>query len=61
MSPQPERFEGDTWVWNADPSSNVKWRYTEKVLSPTVYNIKFEMSRDGTTWSTVMEGKATKQ
>jgi hypothetical protein len=39
----------------------MKWRYIETILSPTSYTIKFEMSQDGNTWSTVMDGKATKQ
>jgi len=31
------------------------------VLSATAYNFKFEMSPDGATWSTVLEGKDTKK
>ena len=38
-----------------------KGRFTEKILSPTAYNFKFEMSMDGTTWTTVMDGKVTKK
>jgi hypothetical protein len=55
--------EGDTWTWNSDPntSNGMKWRFTEKILSPTSYSIKFEMAPDGANWATVMEGKATKQ
>ena len=57
-------FQGDTWTWNSDPGSapgNTRWRYTQKIISPTTYTIKFEMQPEGGTWSTVMEGKATKQ
>jgi hypothetical protein len=55
--------DGKTWVWYAAPGdlSPMKWRFTETILSPSSYAIKFEMSQDGTTWSSVMEGKATKQ
>jgi len=34
---------------------------TIKVLSPTSYSMKFEISMDGTTWTTFMDGKATKK
>lgn len=38
----------------------MKGRFTMKVLSPTSYSFKYEMSQDGTTWNTVMDGKSTK-
>ena len=38
-------------------SQSIKGRLTIKVLSATAYNFKFEMSPDGTTWNTVLEGK----
>ncbi len=56
--------EGDTWSWNSDQTTSaggMRWRYTQKMLSPTTYAIKFEMTLNGSTWSTAMEGKATKQ
>jgi Protein of unknown function (DUF1579) len=56
--------DGDTWTWNSDENFGgqpMKSRYTMKVLSPTVYSYKFEVSKDGTQWSTVMDGKATKK
>lgn len=55
--------EGDTWTWNSEQTTmpGGKWRYTQKVLSPTSFSIKFEISPDGSTWSTAMEGKSTKQ
>jgi hypothetical protein len=31
-----------------------------KMTSATSYNFTFDMSQDGTKWSTVMDGKATK-
>lgn len=55
--------DGDTWTWAADEKmggTTVKGRYTMKVLSPTAYSFKFEMSQDGTSWTTVMDGKSTK-
>ena len=57
-------LDGDTWTWISDDSVGsqpFKGRYTMKVFSPTSYAYKYEMSKDGTTWTTVMEGKATKQ
>jgi hypothetical protein len=32
-----------------------------KILSPTSFSMKFEVSMDGTTWNTFMEGRATKK
>ena len=56
--------DGDTWTWTSDEHMNgmtFKGRYTMKVLSPNSYNMKFELSQDGTNWMTGMEGKATKK
>lgn len=56
--------DGDTWTWTSDENMGgqpMKGRYTMKVLSPTAYNFKFELSKDGTEWATVMDGKATKK
>lgn len=56
--------DGKNWSWNSAGDMGGqpgKWRYSETILSPTCYSVKFEMSRDGSNWSTVMEGKATKQ
>jgi len=55
---------GDTWTWNGEEKmgdQSFKGRYTMKVLSPTSYSFTFAMSPDGTTWTTAMEGKATKK
>lgn len=57
-------LEGDTWTWTSDEHMNgmtMKGRYTMKVLSPTSYTMKYELSQDGTNWMTAMEGKATKK
>jgi hypothetical protein len=56
--------DGDTWTWQSETrmgSQSIKGRLTIKVLSATVYNFKFEMSPDGITWNTVLEGKDTKK
>jgi hypothetical protein len=55
--------DGKTWTWYPAPgdSSPMKWRFTETILSPSSYAMKFDVSQDGTTWSSAMEGKATKQ
>jgi hypothetical protein len=55
---------GDTWTWTSDEhvgGMTMKGRFTMKVLSPTSYTMKFELSPDGTKWATAMEGTATKK
>jgi len=55
---------GDTWTWNSEEkmgAQTVKARFVVKVVSATSYNFNFDMSQDGTTWNTVMDGTATKQ
>ena len=54
----------DTWTWTSDEkmgSMTMKGRFTMKVTSPTSYDFSYEMSQDGTKWTTVMDGKATKK
>jgi hypothetical protein len=54
----------DTWTWQSETrmgAQSMKGRLIIKVLSATAYNFKFEMSPDGTTWTTALEGKATKK
>lgn len=56
--------DGDTWTWVGDQkmgNQTIKGRFTMKVLSPTAYSFKYEMSPDGTAWNTVMDGKSTKE
>jgi len=56
-------MDGDTWTYTSDEHFGgqlMKGRYSMKVLSPTSYNFKFEISQDGSNWTTVMDGKATK-
>ena len=55
---------GDTWTWNSSQNyggQDIKQKMTIKVLSPTSYSLKFEISIDGTNWMPFMEGKATKK
>ena len=57
-------IDGDTWTWLSDEHFGgmaFKGRMTMKVLSPTSYTMKFELSQDGASWFTAMEGKATKK
>ena len=56
--------EGDTWTWTNEEKMNgqtMRGRFSAKILSPTSYTFKFEMSQDGANWMSVMEGTATKQ
>jgi len=56
--------DGDTWTWTSDEhmgGQTMKGRFTMKVLSPTSYSMKYELSQDSTNWMTGMEGKATKK
>ena len=55
---------GDTWNWTSDENmggQTFKGRYTMKVMSPTAYSFKYEVSQDGANWTTVMDGKSTKK
>lgn len=56
-------LDDDTWTWTSDEKmggATMKGRFTMKMTSATSYNFTFEMSPDGTKWTTVMDGKATK-
>lgn len=55
--------EGDTWTWTSTQEMGGKMmmgRFTMKIVSPTSYTYKYEVSEDGNSWRNVMEGKATK-
>jgi hypothetical protein len=55
--------DGDTWTWTSDEKmggATVKGRFTMKITSATSYTFMFEMSQDGTKWTNIMDGKATK-
>ncbi|MGA9391900.1 MAG: DUF1579 family protein [Candidatus Sulfotelmatobacter sp.] len=55
---------GDTWTWTSDEKMGgmtMKGRFIMKITTATSYTFTFDMSKDGTTWSTIMEGKASKK
>lgn len=55
---------GDTWTWNSKASyegTDIKQKMTMKIVSPTSYNMKFEISLDGATWMTFLDAKARKK
>jgi hypothetical protein len=57
-------LDGDTWTWTSDEkmgAMTLKGRFTMKITSASSYSFTFDMSQDGTKWSTVMEGKASKK
>ncbi len=57
-------LDGDTWTWTSDEKMGgmtMKGRFIMKMTSATSYNFVFDMSEDGTKWSTVMDGKAMKK
>jgi len=54
---------GDTWTWTSKSKDDGKAgqsRFTIRVLSPSAYATKFEMSMDGNAWTTIMEGRVAK-
>lgn len=54
---------GDSWTWLGDYKAGgiaIKSRFTMKMTSATSYDFSFEVSRDGTTWTAFVSGKATK-
>jgi hypothetical protein len=56
--------DGDTWTWTSDEKVGdkmMKSKFTMKIVSPTSYNFVFEMSPDGSAWTTVIDGKASKE
>lgn len=56
-------IDGDTWTWTSEEKmggQTMKGRFVMKILSPTSYSFKYEMSQDGTNWTTAMDGTATK-
>jgi hypothetical protein len=57
-------LDGDTWTWTNEEKMGgqvMKGRFTMKVTSPASYNFTYEMSQDGSKWTTVMDGKAMKK
>jgi hypothetical protein len=55
---------GDTWVFASTQNyggQDIQQKRTIKILNPTSYSLKFEVSVDGTNWMTFMDAKATKK
>lgn len=56
-------LEGETWTYTSGQNmggQTFKGRFTIKMLSATAYTIKFEISPDRASWTTVMDGRATR-
>ncbi|HEY6770032.1 MAG TPA: DUF1579 family protein [Candidatus Sulfotelmatobacter sp.] len=57
-------IDGDTWNWTNESKMGgmtMKGKYTMKIVSPTSYTFDYQISQDGTKWTPVMDGKATKK
>jgi hypothetical protein len=57
-------LDGDTWTWTNEEKMTgmtMKGRFTIHMTSSSSYTFAFDMSQDGTKWSTVMDGKASKK
>jgi hypothetical protein len=57
------RISSDTWIWAAHAKigrKNTQSRFLMKPLSSSSYSFQYVMSEDGATWTTVMEGTASK-
>lgn len=58
-------LSGDTWTWTSENNYNgmtIQGRLTMKVVSPTSYTTRYEVSADGGgTWMAFWDGKATKK
>jgi Protein of unknown function (DUF1579) len=57
-------LDGNTWIWTSDEKMGdtvMKGRFTMKFTSPAAYNFTYEMSSDGSKWTTAVDGKATKK
>lgn len=57
------RLDGDTWTWMSEGNAGgrtFKTRFVEKIDSVNSYHFTFDMSQDGTSWTTVMDGTATR-
>lgn len=56
-------LSSDTWTWKSSQTYNgqdIQQRSTIKMVSPTSYTLKYEVSIDGTNWMPFMDLKATK-
>src|SRR5262249_49570070 len=56
------RVEGDNWTWTSEQEMGgqvMTSRFSMKMMSPTMFTIKFEMAPKGSELVVAMEGKAT--
>jgi hypothetical protein len=51
--------DGKTWTWYGEDKMG-KGKFIMNITSPTSYTFQYDMSQDGTNWTTVMTGTATK-
>jgi len=55
---------GNLWTWSGERNTDgvsTKTRLSQTITCPASYDFKFEISQDGTNWTTVMDGWATRQ
>ena len=55
--------DGDTWTWTSDEKMGntvLKGKFTMKITSPSSYDFTYETSPDGSKWTLLVDGKATK-
>jgi hypothetical protein len=63
-NPAKATLKDDTWTWTSSRDfggQEIQQRMTIKIVSPTSYTFKFEVSIDGTNWMPFMEARATKK
>ena len=56
--------DGDNWTWVNEEKMggmSMKGRFNMKNVTATAYTFSYEISTEGKPWTTVMDGKATKQ
>ena len=56
--------DGNTWTWMEEDKfagNAIKGRTTVTMLSPTQYTMKYEMADEKGGYTTIVEGKATKE
>ena len=57
-------LDGDSWTWSSDEKMGdkmVKGRFIMKFTSSSSYTFTYEVSPDGTKWTEVVDGKASKK
>jgi hypothetical protein len=58
------QVENDVWTYTDETKMGgrtFKGRYTMSDVKPDSYSFRYEMSEDGTTWKTVMDGTTARQ